>query len=62
MEISPVPASIGNEELEGNVCKALSLIGHEVIPDDLQACHHLKKKGDYDCKIQIQETEMKNPY
>ena len=22
----------------------LSLTGHEVIPDDLQACHHLKKK------------------
>ena len=44
IEINPVPASISNEELEDNVCKALSLIGHEVIPDDLQACHRLKKK------------------
>ena len=60
MEISPTPASISDEELEDNVCKAfsislsvclsvclslcLSLTGHEVIPDDLQACHHLKKR------------------
>ena len=44
IEINPVPASISNEELEDNVCKALSLTGHEVIPDDLQAFHRLKKK------------------
>ena len=48
IEINPVPASISNEELEDNVCKALSLslslTGHEVIRDDLQACHRLKKK------------------
>ena len=59
IEINPVPASISNEELE--VCKALSLTGHEVIPDDLQACHRLKK-GYCDCKIQIQETETKHSY
>ena len=29
LEIDPVPASIGD-------CKALSLTGHEVKPDDLQ--------------------------
>ena len=44
IEISPVPASISNEKLEDNICKALSLTDHEVIPDDLQACHRLKKK------------------
>ena len=44
IEIKPGPASISNEEQEDNVCKALSLTGHEVIPDDLQACHRLKKK------------------
>ena len=43
-EVSPVPASIGDEELEDTICKALSLTGHEVIPDDLQACHRLKKR------------------
>ena len=44
IEINPVHASISNEELEDNVCKALSLTDHEVIPDDLQACHRLKKE------------------
>ena len=47
IEISSVPASISNEELEDNVCKALclSLTGHEVIPDNFQGCHRLKKRG-----------------
>ena len=37
-----VPASIGDVP-ENSVCKALSLTGYEVKPDDLQACHRLKK-------------------
>ena len=44
LEINPVPASIGDDVLESSVCRALSLTGHEVKPDDLQACHRLKKK------------------
>ena len=44
LEISPVPASIGDDVLESSICKALSVTGHEVKPDDLQACHRLKKK------------------
>ena len=44
VEVNPVPPSISDEELEVNICKALSLAGHEVKPDDLQACHRLKKK------------------
>ena len=44
LEINPVPASIDDDVLESSVCRALSLTGHEVKPDDLQACHHLKKK------------------
>ena len=36
IEISPVPTSISDEEMEDNVCKTLSLAGHEVIPDDFQ--------------------------
>ena len=43
LEINPVPASVG-DVLESSVCRALSLTGHEVKPDDLQACHHLKKR------------------
>ena len=44
IEINPVPASVSNEELEDNVCKALSRTCHEVIPDNLQASHRLKKR------------------
>ena len=44
IEINRVPASISNEELKDNIYKAISLTGHEVIPDDVQACHHLKKR------------------
>ena len=50
IEVSPVPASIGDEELEDSICKALSLTSHEVIPDDLQECHRLKKR-DCDCEV-----------
>ena len=35
---------VSNNELEGLVCKVLSLTGNEVYPDDLEACHRLKKK------------------
>ena len=44
MKINPVPASIGDDILESSICRALSLTGHEVKLDDLQACHLLKKK------------------
>ena len=44
LEINPVPASIGDDVLESSVCRVLSLTSHEVKPDDLQACHRLKKK------------------
>ena len=44
MEINPPPASTGDDVLESSICSTLSLTGHEVQPDDLQACHCLKKK------------------
>ena len=44
LEINPVPASIDNDVLESSVGRAMSLTGHEVKPDDLQAYHRLKKK------------------
>ena len=39
LEINPVPASTGDDVLENRVGRVLSLTGHEVKPDDLQACH-----------------------
>ena len=44
VEVNPIPPSISDEELELNICEALSLTGHEIKPNDLQACHRLKKK------------------
>ena len=59
IEVSPVPASIGDEELEDSICKALSLTGHEVIPDDLQACHRLKKKETVIVKFRFGKQKRK---
>ena len=39
MELNPVPADITEDVLEENICKALSLTGVNVVPNDLHACH-----------------------
>ena len=36
---------IGDNILEEAVCRAISLNGHEVAPDDLHMCHQLKNKN-----------------
>ena len=48
LEINPVPSDIADDVLEQSVCQALSLTGTSVEPDDLQACHRMRKK---DCII-----------
>ena len=45
LEINPVPESLGNEILEENVCKALSLAGVNVTPEQLLSCRRLKKRN-----------------
>ena len=44
IDISPVPLEVSKDELEGLVCKVLSLTRNEICLDDLEACHRLKKK------------------
>ena len=44
LEINPVPSYIADDVLEQSVCHALSLTGTSVEPDDLQACHRMRKK------------------
>ena len=44
IDISAVPLEVSKNELEGLVCKALSFTRNEICPDDLEACHRLKKK------------------
>ena len=45
IEINPVPESLGDEILEEDVCKALSLAGVNVTPEQLHSCHCLKKRN-----------------
>ena len=59
VEVNPVPPSISDEELELNICKALSLTGHEVKPDDLQACHRLKKKESVIVKFKCKKLKRR---
>ena len=59
MEVNPVPPSISDEELELNICKALSLTAHEVKPDDLQACHCLKKKESVIVKFKCRKLKQR---
>ena len=59
VEVNPVPPSISDEELGLNICKTLSLTGHEVKPDDLQACHHLKKKESVIVKFKCRKLKRR---
>ena len=42
IELNPVLAEIHQDVLEDSICKALSLTGVNVVPEDLQACHRMK--------------------
>ena len=59
IEIPPVPLDVSNSELEGLVCKALSLTENEVHPDDLEACHRLKKKENFIIKFKSRKLKYK---
>ena len=59
VEVNPVPPSISDEELELNICKGLSLTGHEVKPDDLQACPRLKKKESVIVKFKCRKRKQR---
>ena len=45
IEIDSVPESLEDEILEENDFKALSLTGANVTPEQLDSCHHLKKRN-----------------
>ena len=59
VEVNPIPPSISDEELKLNICEALSLTGHKVKPNDLQACHHLKKKELVIAKFKCRKLKRK---
>ena len=45
MEISPVPGSISDQNLEEEVCKTLPLTGIKVEDKDLHVCNCMKRRG-----------------
>ena len=60
IEISPITLDVSNSELEGLVYKELSLTENEVVhPDDLEACHCLKKKKNVIIKFKSRKLEYK---
>ena len=44
LEVNLVLQWIANDEVEQNICWALTLAGTTVKPDDIPACHWLKNK------------------
>ena len=47
LEVNPVLRDIGDNILEEAVCRAISLNGHEVAPDDLHVSSTEKQKQSY---------------
>ena len=43
IELNPLPAETHEDVLEERICKALSLAGVNVVPEDLQACHSMER-------------------
>ena len=59
IEINPIPQSLPNTALENKVCKALSLNGTTVTPDDLQASHRMKNKDKVIVKFKDRKQRSK---
>ena len=55
IQISPVPLEVSNDELEGLVCRALSLTGNKNSPDDLEHVTVSRKK-----KTQLPSSKAEN--
>ena len=64
IEVNPVTAEIQDDVLEASVCKALSLTGVTVAPEDLHACCHRMKRSErviikFKCRKQKQSVMYK---
>ena len=57
LEINPVLYDIADDVLEQSVCQALSLTGISVEPDDLQACHRMRKKDHVIIKFKCEKQK-----
>ena len=58
IELNPVPAEIHEDALEDSICKALSLTEVNVVPEDLQACHRIKRSHRVIVKFKCRKQEQ----
>ena len=57
LKINPVPSDIADDILKQSVCQALTLSGISVEPDNLQACHRMRKKDQVIIKFKCRKQE-----
>ena len=60
LEINPMVSDIADNVLEQSVCQALSLTGMSVEPDNLQACHRMRKKDRVIIKFKQKHRVLSN--
>ena len=58
IEVNLVPAEIQSDVLEASVCKAFSLTGVTVAPEDLHACHRMKRSGRVIIKLKCRKQKQ----
>ena len=56
-ELNPVPEEINEDVLEDIICRALSLTGVNVIPEDLQSCHRMKRSDRVIVKLKCRKQK-----
>ena len=54
-----MPSDIADGVLEQSVCQALSLTGISAEPDDLQACHRMRKKDRVAIKFKCRKQKQR---
>ena len=57
IELNPVPADITEDVLQENICKTLSLTGVNVVPNDLHACHRMKRSDRVIVKLKCRKQK-----
>ena len=61
-ELNPVPEEINEDVLEDIICRALSLTGVNVIPEDLQSCHRMKRSDRVIVKFKCRKQKQSLMY
>ena len=59
LELTGVPKDVENKDVEDKVCEILQKIGVDVNPNDIEACHRLKKKDRTIIKFSSRKTCLK---